>query len=229
MLGHTAQDRAMTYSGSSRPLSEPPDWSDPRVPLVVLDLASVETYLLVHLLSRTISEPGGAVWCPLESGPAELDRDRSRAERQAAELDFSVKWPRAHWRPVPRAMRVAALAMARGCAEPYIRTMSRMAFAAAMDVNEVSAPIQPERCRELDGYYVAVDEDLGLDGTEVTLATQDSSEWDLRLKSVAAELAAIGVTSAPAIRRDGEIRVGASAILPLLAELDACLPCRPLT
>jgi hypothetical protein len=63
----------------------------------------------------------------------------------------------------------------------------------------------------------------------VTLATQDSSEWDLRLKSVAAELAAIGVTSAPAIRRDGEIRVGASAILPLLAELDACLPCRPLT
>ena len=58
MLGHTAQDRAMTYSGSSRPLSEPPDWSDPRVPLVVLDLASVETYLLVHLLSRTF----GALW-----------------------------------------------------------------------------------------------------------------------------------------------------------------------
>jgi 2-hydroxychromene-2-carboxylate isomerase len=215
----------MTLSGPGRtPNSPPAGWSDPRTPLVVLDLASVETYLLVGLLSRTISEPGGALWCPLLSAPAELDRDRARAEWHAAELGFSVKWPREHWRAVPRAMRIAAVAVTRGCAEPYLRTMSRMAFAAGLDVDKVSASGQSGL--DFESYYVSVNENLGLSAAEIALAVHDRTEWESSLKSISSELKAIGITRAPAVRHDGEVHVGASAILPLLAELDACSDCR---
>jgi 2-hydroxychromene-2-carboxylate isomerase len=216
----------MTISGPGRTPNSPlAGLSDPRRPLVVLDLASVETHLLVGLLSRTVSEPRGALWCPLLSAPAELDRDRPRAERHAAALGFSVKWPRQHWRPAPRAMCVAALAMARGCAEPYLRTMSRMAFAAGVDVDEVFASTRREPL-DSESFYVSASKSLGLSEAEVALAIQDPTEWESSLKSIATQLETIGITRAPAVRREGVIHVGASAILPLLAELDSSSACR---
>jgi hypothetical protein len=198
--------------------------NNPDIPLVVLDLASVETYLLVGMLSRRLSELGGALWCPLESGPAELDLDRAKAIQRAAGLHLSVTWPDEHWSPVPRAMRVAVLAMAHGCAEPYIRTMSRMAFAAGLNVDRVSAPMVPKRGYLFapEPYYVAVDEALELNGQDVTLATQRGSGSDLQLRSIARTLSGLGITRAPGLRFRGEIHIGAGTISSVLAEQAIC-------
>ena len=213
-----------TPRSHARPrLASASDWTDTETSLVVLDLASVETFLLVGLLSRTVSEPGGALWCPLQSGPAVLDRDRGAAQSRAVDLDLSVAWPVDHWRPVPRAMRVAALAMAHGCAEPYMRSMSRIAFAAGMDINKVTAPIGPGRSHLADPelYYVAAGEELGLNPREVTRATQDGSDCDRHLQALATRLADLGITQAPAVRLRGELYVGEQAISRTLAVLDA--------
>jgi 2-hydroxychromene-2-carboxylate isomerase len=122
-------------------------------------------------------------------------------------------------------MCVAALAMARGCAEPYLRTMSRMAFAAGVDVDEVFASTRREPL-DSESFYVSASKSLGLSEAEVALAIQDPTEWESSLKSIATQLETIGITRAPAVRREGVIHVGASAILPLLAELDSSSACR---
>jgi hypothetical protein len=194
-------------------------------PLVVLDLASVETYLLVGMLSRTMSDSRQALWCPLQSGPAELDLDRAEAERLARDLDLSVIWPSERWRPVPRAMRVAALAMTRSRTELYMRSMSRMAFGAGFDINNVSAPIEPKQSHLIDPepYYIAVDEDLGLNGEDVTHAITEGSAYDGALKDLAGELAGLGITHAPAVRFAGELYTGAGVIARMLLEMDAVL------
>jgi 2-hydroxychromene-2-carboxylate isomerase len=212
----------MTCPGTSGP-SEPDGvsiLSDPDAPLVVLDLASVETYLLVGILSRNVSEARGALWCPLESEPAELDLDRSQAKGLASDLGLSVTWPGGHWRPVPRAMRVAALALDRGCAPSYMRSMSRVAFGAGMDVDRVSASVEPKRSHLIDfePYAVAVDRELGLSELEIVDATEQGSRWEHRLQKVASELAELGIDRAPALRHDGQIHFGARAISALLAE-----------
>jgi 2-hydroxychromene-2-carboxylate isomerase len=182
-------------------------WMDSDVPLVALDLASVETYLLIRLLSRNVPETGRALWCPLESGPANFDLNHREAEDRAAELGLTVTWPSEHWTPVPRAMRVAALAMTHRCAETYIRAMTRTAFAAGMNVNKVSAPIEPKRSHLLDPepYYVAVNKKLGLSGPAVTRATRDGSKAESRLRTIAGQLAELEITQAPALRLNGSV------------------------
>src|SRR5664280_3487979 len=91
-----------------------PVWSDPDVPLVVIDLASVETYFLVRPLSGLAVEQAGAVWCPLISEPAQLDLDVDAARACANRLQIPFVRPETHHAPVPRAMRLAALASQRG-------------------------------------------------------------------------------------------------------------------
>jgi 2-hydroxychromene-2-carboxylate isomerase len=199
---------------------------DSNVSLVVLDLASVETYLLVRLLSRTTSEMGGAIWCPLEGGPAELDIERAAAERRASELQLSVRWPSERWCPVPRAMRVAALAMEHRCAEPYMRGMSRMAFANGLDINKVTAPIQPNPGHLLDPepLYAAVDAELALDEKQVMKATHEGSRYDRELRGIANQLFNLGIARTPSLRHEGALYVGADAISAVLLELHAPLP-----
>jgi hypothetical protein len=215
----------MTSPGSTGP-SQPDGvsiLSDPGAPLVVLDLASVETYLLVGTLSRNLPEAGRALWCPLESQPAELDLDHAEADLFAGELHLSITWPGGHWRAVPRAMRVGALALDRGCAPSYMRSMSRVAFGAGMDVDKVSGPIEPRRSHLIDfePYAVAVEDELGLSALDVADATQRGSRCDLHLQRVASDLAQLGIVRAPALRLDGEVHIGARAISELLPE-QAC-------
>ena len=69
--------------------------SDPDVPLFVIDLASVETYLLVRRLSYLASERDGAIWCPLLSRPAALDLDIDAARSHAHAPGASVRGARA--------------------------------------------------------------------------------------------------------------------------------------
>jgi len=194
--------------------------SDPNAPLIALDLASVETYLLVGTLSRNMPDAGRALWCPIEGGPAELDLDRAQADRLASELHLSITWPVGHWRAVPRAMRVGALALDRGCAPSYVRSTSRVAFGAGMDVDKVSGPIDPQRTHltNFEPYAVAVDEEWGLSALDVAAATQQGSRWDLRLRRIARDLAQLGIVRAPALRLDGEVHIGARAISELLPE-----------
>jgi hypothetical protein len=187
---------------------------DPEAPLIALDLASVETYLLVGTLSRNMPDAGRALWCPIESGPAELDLDRAEAELLASELHLSITWPCGPWRAVSRAMRVGVLALDRGCAPSYMRSMSRVAFGAGMDVDKVSGPIEPQRTHltDFEPYAVAVDEEWGLSALDIAVATQQDSRWDLRLRRIASELAQLGIVRAPALRLDGEVHIGARAI-----------------
>ena len=49
------------------------------MPLVVLDLASVETYLLVQPLGWLARQSEGTLWCPLASEPAPLDLELDAA------------------------------------------------------------------------------------------------------------------------------------------------------
>src|SRR5664279_3869612 len=81
--------------------------SDPDVPLVAMDLASVESYLLVRGLSYLAVEQDGALWCPLLSRPAALDLDTDAARLHADRLQLPFVRPERHPAPVPTAMRIA--------------------------------------------------------------------------------------------------------------------------
>jgi hypothetical protein len=74
---------------------------DPDAPLVVIDLASVETYLLVRALSYLAVERDGALWCPLLSGPASLDLDIDEARIHADRLQLPFVRPQRHPESVP--------------------------------------------------------------------------------------------------------------------------------
>src|ERR1700730_1532720 len=167
---------------------------DAQVPLVVLDLASVETYLLCQPLTGlareltwTAQRPGGAIWCPMASAPAPLDLDRELAERVARRIELSLAWPERHPAPVPRAMRVAALACGRGVGAAVIYRLSRLAFGGGGDLDDPAE------------YLLALTE-AGLTAREAMLAAKEGSVWEAELRSLARELAELGISAAPALR-----------------------------
>jgi 2-hydroxychromene-2-carboxylate isomerase len=196
---------AMTTSenGHLRPSGAWQD--DPSVPLVVLDLASVETYFLVQPLSCLAFERDGAVWCPLISAPAPLDRDEREARACADRLELELAWPQRHPEPVSRAMRVAALAAAHGRGADFMLGMSRLAWGSGRDLDD-------------PGEWEFAAAENGLDAGEASAAAQEGSVWDLQLRDVARALKRLGVVKAPALRWQGQIYSGRQSIAPLLAQ-----------
>lgn len=193
----------MTISANSRSRSAGA-LEDRSVPLVVLDLASIETYFLAQPLSCLAFERDGAVWCPLIGDPAPLDRDDSVARARAESLELELQWPARHPAPVPRAMRVAALACERGCGADFMLAMSRLAWGSGRDLDD-------------PGEYEFVAAEIGLDVCDAEAAAREGSEWDLQLRDLASGLRRLGVATAPALRWQGRISSGSESIAPLLA------------
>ena len=176
---------------------------DPQVPLVVLDICSVETYFLAQPLTWLAVERDGAVWCPLASPPGPLDLDRESAARVARRVQLPLVWPERHPAPVPRAMRVAALACSRGFGARCMFGLSRMAFGGGADLED------PEQ------YLLAVEES-DVTAQEATLAAQDRTGWAAKLLTMAQELRELGISAAPALRLEGRLYLGTRAIAPVL-------------
>jgi AcrR family transcriptional regulator/2-hydroxychromene-2-carboxylate isomerase len=206
----------------TRPGPEPVWSGDPDVPLVVIDLASVETYVLVRALSDLAVERQGAVWCPLISKPAGLDLDVEAARRQVERLQLPFVRPERHPAPLPRAMRLATFASARACGALFTIRATRLAWAAGADLDCLGN--QPslddgETEDDLDDYLRLIVREIGLDIEEAKLAMEDGSDWDAQLDQAADCLAHLGIDSAPALRWQGQIYAGLDAISALLADL----------
>jgi hypothetical protein len=197
-------------------------WADPAAPLVVLDLASVESYLLVQPLSWLAPESAGAIWCPLIGDPAPLDVDRDAARRIASRLGLSLNWPERHPAPVPRATRLAALACTRGSAASLMFSMTRLAFASAIDLEAVGrlaadgtgdSELYPAELLNMEG-------ELGVGTPEL----EAGSEADVELGRIAARLAQVGIEAAPALRWQGEVYRGLRAIALVLEQSRSLQP-----
>jgi 2-hydroxychromene-2-carboxylate isomerase len=200
-----------------------PARSDPNVPLVVMDLASVETYFLVRALSGVAVEASGAIWCPLISEPAPLDFDVDAAEDCAARLQLPFVRPERHPAPVPRAMRLAALAAARGRGAIFTVRATRLAWSTGADLDRLGEdPGLQEGDNEddLGGYLHLMMQEVGVDVAEATLAAEEGSEWDLELRSIACDLRRLGIHSAPALRLRGTLYAGREEISAVLAGSD---------
>lgn len=186
-------------------LSDAAALRDSEVPLVVLDLASVETYLLVQPLTGLALESKGAVWCPIVGGAGQLDRDRDAARRAAARIELPLTFPARHPAPLPRATRIAALASNIGCGGSVIFAMSRAAFGGGADLDYP------------DGYMPAL-AGTGLSGQEARLAAEKGAYWDGELQALDRELRGLGIDRAPALRWEGAVYRGVLEIAGLLAD-----------
>ena len=200
--------------------------SDPDVPLVAMDLASVETYFLVRALSYLAVEQDGALWCPLLSKPSSLDPDVDAARIHADRLQLPFVRPERHPAPVPRAMRIAALAAARSRAAIFMFRATRLAWATGADLDrlELGAGLEEEDPDDDPELYLRLmAQEIGLDVSDAKLAAQEGSEWDLELRSIASGLAQLGIHAAPALRWRGKLYTGLVAISAVLAESESSL------
>jgi hypothetical protein len=198
--------------------------SDPDLPLVAIDLASVETYFLVRPLSYLAVERDGALWCPLPSRPASLDLDVDAAMVHAHSLRLPFVRPERHPAPVPGAMRIAALAAARARGALFTVRATRLAWSTGADLDrlEVGAGLdESEPYDDPEGYLRLMMEEIGLDVCEAKLAAREGSEWDVALRALADGLGRLGIDSAPALRWRGELYTGLVAISGVLGESDA--------
>jgi AcrR family transcriptional regulator len=214
---------SLTPPGSPdrQPRSSKPAFSDPDVPLVVIDLASVETYFLVRPLSGLAVEQAGAVWCPLISQPAQLDLDVDAARARANRLQIPFVRPETHHAPVPRAMRLTALASQRGRCAIWTVRATRLAWATGADLGRLGEDSRPQDIDaedDLEGYLELMAREIGLDVSDAKLAAEEGSQWDLELHSIASRLAQLGIHSAPALRWQGNLYTGLDAISVVLAD-----------
>ncbi len=213
----------MTPSTSphSRPSLVDRALSDSALPLVAVDLASVESYLLVLPLSYLAVERDGALWCPLLSKPASLDLDIDAARTHARRLRLPFVRPERHPAPVPRAMRIAALAAARSRGAIFTVRATRLAWSTGADLDRLELGAGLGNCDPDDdpeGYLRLMVEEIGLDVREAKLAAREGSEWDLELHALAGGLARLGIHAAPALRWRGNLYTGLAAICSVLAE-----------
>jgi 2-hydroxychromene-2-carboxylate isomerase len=200
--------------------------SDPDVPLVVMDLASVESYLLVRPLSYLAVERHGALWCPLLSKPASLDLDIEIARIHAHRLRLPFVRPERHPAPVPRAMRIAALAAARSRAAIFTVRATRLAWSTGADLDrlELGAGLEEsDGDDDPEGYLRLMAHEIGLDVSDAKLAAREGSEWDLELNAIAVGLARLGIYAAPALRWRGKLYTGLVAISAVVAESESNL------
>lgn len=202
-------------------------WSDPDGPLVVFDLSSVETYFLARALSGLAVEGHGASWCPLISEPAQLDLDVDGARDCAKRSQLPFVRPERHPAAVPRAMRLAALAAARGHAAIFTIRATRLAWSTGADLGRLGEDKDLNDGHEeddLDEYLRLIVQEIGVDVGEAKAAANEGSDWDLELHSIAVGLSQLGIHTAPALRWHGKLYTGQAAIAPLLAELDGREP-----
>lgn len=199
---------------------------DPNLPLFVMDLASVETYLLVRALSYLASERDGAIWCPLPSRPAALDDDIDAARNHALDLGLPLVTPERHPAPVPRAMRIAALAAARSRAAIFTLRATRLAWSSGADLDRLEHGAglgEPDPDDDEQEYLRLIVREIGLDVREARLAAREGSDWDSELRAIAERLAQVGIAAAPALRWRGRLYTGLPAISGLLAESERLL------
>ena len=201
--------------------------SAPDVPLVAMDLASVESYILVRRLSYLADEHEGALWCPLLSGPAALDLDIDAAREHANRLRLPFVRPARHPAPVPRAMRIAALSAA--CSRNAIFTVraTRLAWGTGADLDrlEFGAGLEEsEPSGDPEGYLRLMMQEIGLDVGAAKLAAREGSESDARLHALAEALARLGVRAAPTLRWREHLYTGLAAISTVLSEFEASVP-----
>jgi hypothetical protein len=199
-----------------------PQWEDTDVPLVALDLASVETYLLVSQLAGLVDERQGAVWCPLISPPAPLDLDLDTARLHAEAMSLPFERPELHHEPVPRTMRVATLAAARSRAAIFMVRATRLAWATGGDLDRL---FDSEAGHEFtpaedgpDGYLRLMAREIAISVHEAKAAAADRSVWDVEMHSIAQGLERVGIDTAPALRWRGALHVGFDAISAVLPE-----------
>ena len=210
---------APTVSPGRQPRPSQPAWSDPNVPLVVIDLASVETYVLVRALSYLAVEQQGAVWCPLISKPARLDLDVDAARACADRLQIPFVRPETHYAPVPRAMRLATLASTRARGAIFTIRATRLAWATGADLDRLGdAPSVKDRDAEDDDYLRLIVREVGLEIEEAKTAMEEGSDWDAELDCAAGRLGELGIHRAPALRWQGRIYSGLDAISAVLAD-----------
>jgi AcrR family transcriptional regulator/predicted DsbA family dithiol-disulfide isomerase len=204
-----------------QPRPAEPCWSDPDVPLVVIDLASIETYLLVRALSDLAVEQQGAVWCPLISKPARLDLDLEAARRQVDRLQLPFVRPERHPAQLRRAMRLATFASARARGAIFTIRATRLAWAAGVDLDRLGdEPSLEDRDAEDDrgDYLRLIVREVGLEIEEAKTAMEEGSDWDAELDWAAGRLGQLGIQSAPALRWQGRIYSGLDAISAVLAD-----------
>jgi hypothetical protein len=195
--------------------------SAPDLPIVAIDLASVETYFLVRPLSYVAVERDGALWCPLPSRPASLDLDVNAAIVHARRLRLPLVRPARHPAPVPGAMRIAALAAARGRGAHFTVLATRLAWSTGADLDRLELDAGLEEAEPYDDpaeYLRLMVEEIGLDVCEAKLAAREGSRWDLELHAISAGLARLGIDAAPALRWRGERYTGLAEISAVVAE-----------
>ena len=195
--------------------------SNPDLPLVAIDLASVETYLLVRPLSYLAVEQDGAIWCPLPSRPASLDLDIDAAMVHAHSLRLPFVRPVRHPAPVPTAMRIAALAAARARGVLFTVRATRLAWSTGADLDrlELGGGLEgSEPDDDPEGYLRLMVDEIGIDVCEAKLAAREGSKWDVELHALASRLARLGIHAAPTLRWRGKLYTGLTAISTVLAE-----------
>jgi hypothetical protein len=191
---------------------------DPDAPLVALDLASVESYLLVRALSYLADEQRGALWCPLLSPPAVLDLDIDGARIHAHRLRLPFVRPERHPAPVPKAMRIAALAAIGSRAALFTVRATRLAWSTGADLDclELGGGLDDAE-DDPEGYLRLMVQEIGLDVCEAKLAAREGSEGDLEMRSIACGLRQLGIDAAPALRWRRELYTGLAAISAVLS------------
>jgi 2-hydroxychromene-2-carboxylate isomerase len=186
-----------------------------------MDLASVESYLLVRPLSYLAVEQDGAVWCPLLSVPSALDLDVDAARIHAHRLQLPFVRPERHPAPVPRAMRIATLAAARSRAVIFTVRATRLAWSTGADLDrlEYGAGLEePDPEDDTEEYLRLMVHEIGLDASGAKLAAREGSEWDVELHSIADHLVQLGIHAAPTLRWHRRLYTGLAAISTVLAK-----------
>jgi 2-hydroxychromene-2-carboxylate isomerase len=159
--------------------------------------------------------PIGLAWCPVAlatlapgAPPGALDADRWAAERRAREVGLPLAWPERHGEPLPRALRVAALAAEQGRGGTFMLAAARLAFAGGYNLDW-----DPDLL--LDAASVA-----GLNPRQAMLAADDHSR-DLALEEQAARLRSLGISLLPALRVNRELALGERSIGELIGSRGA--------
>ena len=166
----------------------------PRAPRVTFyfDLGSPFTYLAAERVDRQFA---AVTWRPVLGEVLEaVPPSRALAEERARALGMPIVWPDAVGHSARPAMRVASLAVERGCAPAFVLAATRLAYCGGFELDhpEVLAEAAAAAC-------------LGLD--ESLEAAGDASR-DAAMEDGARRLLDLGVERLPAVRVARSLFVG---------------------